>query len=82
MLTLFWLVFWAGLTALAFMAGLSLRSRLSSGIVRRSPIIDDEAIEQILATGQLTVEDPLNLDEIEEEEKRFWSESWDEPEEW
>lgn len=82
MLTLFWIVFWAGLTGLAFLAGLSLRTRLPGGLVRRSPVIDDDAINQILTMGELTVDDPLDLDEIEEEEERFWSESWDEPEEW
>lgn len=82
MFTLFWIVFWAGLTVLAFMAGVSLRTRLSGGIVRRARVVDDAAIQQILETGQLTVDDPLDLDEIEEEEKRFWSESWDEPDEW
>ena len=82
MLTLFWIVFWAGLTALAFLAGLGLRTRLSNELVVRSPVIDDDAIQRILETGELVIDDPLDLDEIEEEEERFWSESWDEPEEW
>ena len=25
---------------------------------------------------------PDDLDDIDEQERRFWSESWDEPEEW
>ncbi len=27
-------------------------------------------------------DDPLDMDAVREEEERFWSESWDEPEEW
>jgi hypothetical protein len=48
------------------------------------PSLDDEAIDTIVATGRLVVdeEESLDLDDIDEEEDRFWSESWDEPEEW
>ena len=47
------------------------------------PRIDDDAVRTILATGALSVEvdEPLDLREIGEEEERFWSETWDEPEE-
>ncbi len=46
--------------------------------------VDDDAIAEILERGELYVEDdePLDLAEIDEEEERFWSETWDEPEEW
>jgi len=69
MLTLFWFVFWLGLTVLAFAAGVSLRVRLK-----------DEAI---LETGRITTEEdePTDRREVDEEERRFWSEEWDEPEE-
>ena len=48
------------------------------------PVVDDDAVKAILETGRLVTEEeePLDLREIEEEERRFWSERWDEPEEW
>ena len=84
MLTVFWLVFWAGLIVLAFAAGISLRVRLREQVAPRMPVVDDEAVEVILATGTLTTDDdePLDISEIDEEERKFWSESWDEPDEW
>jgi hypothetical protein len=60
------------------------------GYVRRrawfsppDPRVDDDAVRTILATGSLNVDEdePLDLREIGEEEERFWSETWDEPEE-
>jgi hypothetical protein len=49
----------------------------------RIPPVDDQAVETILSMGTLAVEDdePLDIEEIDDEERRFWSESWDEPEE-
>jgi hypothetical protein len=95
MLTLFWILFWAGLAVLVIAAGLSLHVRRKEAIASTVPIVDDEAIERILATGELVVHDPDGLDlelllepdvldtkEIDDEEERFWSESWDEPTEW
>lgn len=65
-------------------AGIRLRGRIRRRLVRRVPVVDDRAMEQILASGVLEVEDglPLDQDEIDEEERRFWSERWDEPEPW
>ena len=84
MLTYFWITFWAGLTVLAFLAGVGLRVRLRERLWARGPFVDDDAVRQILDVGVLgTDEDePLDFDDIAEEERRFWSESWDEPEEW
>ncbi len=42
--------------------------------------LDDGAIRQIEASGRVELEEPLDLSEAAEEEDRFWSESWDEPE--
>ena len=83
MIALFWIVFWAGLVVLAFAAGISLRVRLRGHVRPRIPVVDDEALDAILTTGTLTAEDdePLDIRDIDEEERRFWSESWDEPEE-
>lgn len=50
----------------------------------RPPRIDDEALRRILEEGTLTVpdEEPLDMEEASEAEEDFWSESWDEPEEY
>ncbi|MCH7533262.1 MAG: hypothetical protein IIB36_16115 [Gemmatimonadetes bacterium] len=84
MVALFWLVFWTGLVLLAFAAGISLRLRLREHLRPRIPVVDDEALDAILITGTLTADEdePLDIREIDEEERKFWSESWDEPEEW
>lgn len=42
--------------------------------------LDEGAIRQIEASGRVEIEEPLDLSEAAEEEDRFWSESWDEPE--
>jgi hypothetical protein len=84
MFSLFWILFWGGLTGLVFVAGLSLRTRLRERLAAREPRVDDEAVRAILETGRLVTDEdePLDWEEIEEEERRFWSESWDEPDEW
>jgi len=95
MLTLFWIVFWAGLAALVLAAGVSLHVRRRELVASTVPVVDDAAIEQILQTGELEAperagglplvledDEPLDPDEIDDEEERFWSESWDEPTEW
>ena len=83
MLTLFWFTFWVGLAVLAFAAGVSLRVRLRDEIHSSSPVVDDDAVRAILDTGSLATDEdePLQAREIDEEERRFWSENWDEPEE-
>lgn len=84
MMTLFWLVFWAGLAALVFAAGVTMHVRRKESIAAPSIVVDDMMIEKILETGQVFVDDePLDMKDIDDEEERFWSESWDEPsEEW
>ena len=84
MLTLFWLIFWAGLTVLVVTAGVSLRMQLRDRVEKNRPSVDDVAIEEILATGALTTDEdsPLNIEQIDEEEQKFWSQTWDEPDEW
>lgn len=81
MITLFWLVFGAGLSALTIAAAVTLRTRRRSRFARTTPVVDDEVIEQILTRGEVHVDEdePLDLDEIRDEEERFWSETWDEP---
>ncbi len=52
--------------------------------VKPAPLdLDDRAVEEIVQTGQLRTDEdaPLDLEEIEDEERRFWQEeSWDEAE--
>lgn len=83
MLTLFWILFSALLAALTVAASWSLYERRRQ-LIRSRPALDDEAIQRILATGELFVEEdePLDLEEIDEQEERFWSETWDEPDDW
>ena len=83
-LSLFWTLLWAALAALMVAAGLSLHLRRKELVASSTPELDDDAIDTILETGELIVEEdePLDLEEIDEEEDRFWSESWDEPDEW
>lgn len=84
LLTFFWVLFWIMLAGLAVAAGFSVHTRRREALASRSPVLDDEAVRRILETGELSVDEdePLDLTEIEQEEERFWSESWDEPEEW
>lgn len=84
MLTLFWIVLWLALSALVVAAAVRLHVRRKELTASPPPTVDDTAIHSILETGRLTVDEdePLDLSEIEEREERFWSESWDEPEEW
>jgi hypothetical protein len=83
MITFFWILFWALLSALAVAAGWSVFERRRR-LGRLRPVVDDDAIRAILDTGELHVDDdePLDLQAIDEEEERFWSETWDEPEDW
>ena len=84
LLTFFWILFWIVLAGLLVAAGFSVHQRRRDALASPPPRLDDEAVRRILETGQLAVDEdePLDLAEIEEEEERFWSESWEEPEEW
>lgn len=46
-----------------------------------STTLDDDMIRRIEQDGAIEVDEPLDLDEVREEEERFWSESWDIPDE-
>ena len=77
---LFEFLFGAGFALLAVAAGVTIHLRRRDAYAR-VPVVDDAVIEQIIERGEIYVEDdePLDLDVIEDEEERFWSESWDEP---
>ena len=65
-------------------SGLRLRTRRLRRRMGSMPVVDDEGVRRILEEGvfEADIESPLDLKEIEDEERRFWSERWDEPEEW
>jgi hypothetical protein len=73
----------AFLVALLTASGLRLRGRIRRPLAPGVPPVDDDAVDRILETGVLEDEadEPLDQAEIDEEERRFWSERWDEPEE-
>lgn len=77
--------FWIVLSALVGVAGVRYLLRLRA--VRRSgvPAVDDAALEEILRTGRLRTpepHEPIDMREAAEAEEEFWSQSWDEPEEY
>jgi hypothetical protein len=67
---------------LALAAGLVYRSRLNEAIGSGQAVLSDDMIRQIEEGGSVELDEPLDLDEIQEEEARFWEEPWDEPDEW
>lgn len=80
---------WSLLAVLVLVAGI--RHLLRMRATRGAPRVDDAAIERILQTGSLRIRDddddddddePLDVDEAARAEEEFWSESWDEPEEY
>lgn len=75
---------WIGLAALVAGAGIVRLLRMRE--VRRGadPTVDDESIRRILEEGSLDPGDdePLDLDEAARAEEEFWSEEWDEPDEY
>jgi hypothetical protein len=75
----FWFVFGAGFALLTVAAGVTVHARRRAAF-GRVPVVDDDLIERIIECGEISVDDdPLDLDVIDDEEERFWSESWDEP---
>jgi len=46
--------------------------------------VDDDAIGRIIDDGVIESkeDEPLDLNEIEAEERLFWEQSWEEAEEW
>ena len=69
------------LALLAIAGGVLYRNRVRDYVGRRRGMVDDDMIRRIETQGRVDVEDPLDLDEVRREEDRFWSETWDRPEE-
>ncbi len=69
--------------ALTAMAAYAVTRRLLAARAERRPRLTDEAIREIERHGRLERQEPLDLREIDSEERRFWQEEeWDESEEW
>lgn len=69
-----WL-FAVGAVLVAF-AALRVRTDLRR---RTSESLSDGDIRRIEASGTVERDEPLDLDEIADEEERFWGETWDVP---
>ena len=70
---------WTVLALLVVAAAVRFRARMRE-LHARPPRLDDDAIRAIEEEGVFYREEepPLDLDEIEEEERRFWEEErWD-----
>lgn len=67
---------------LALVAGLLVRWRIRAFTRRAPPEVTDEVVRRIEEVGSLETDEPEPLDpeRIREEEERFWSETWDRPE--
>lgn len=76
-------VLWIVLALLVLAAGAAVRMRVRSATRREEVELDEEMIRRIEEEGRLETDErePLDWDEIREEEDRFWSETWDEPDE-
>ena len=78
----FWVGLGVGLGVMVISARVSLRLRRSRKVEEKAQILDDQAVDRIIRQGKLSInEDVLDLDAIDDEEERFWSDTWDEPEE-
>jgi hypothetical protein len=68
---------------LALVAGLLYRVRLTRSIRGPAAGVTDDMVRQIEASGRIEFDEPLDLEQIQEEEARFWEErAWEESEEW
>lgn len=72
----------AGLAVIALVAGLLARRRIRRASER--PELSDELVRRIEREGTVRYDppEPLDLEEIRDEEDAFWEPTWDEPEEW
>lgn len=78
--------FWILLSALVVLGGLRYLARLRAARRRSAvPRVDDAVLDQILRTGRVPARGPqdrVDMRRAAEAEDEFWSQSWDEPEEY
>lgn len=70
------------MAVLVLVAGILARVRTVRTIRKEErPLLDDDALRRIMEEGVLQVDDdddePLDPEEIEREEERFWDQHWD-----
>lgn len=74
---------WVALSILVVLAAVLIRLRIHDPPGGSGTALDDDAIRRIEETGRLRTPEPEPLDQeaIDEAERRFWEEDWEEPEE-
>lgn len=77
-------VLWALLALIVCLGAVRQWRRLRSYGASGAPRVDDDVVRQVLETGRVSTREsePLDLKKIARAEEEFWSESWDEPEEY
>lgn len=71
------------LALLALAGGVLYRARWYRTPSVTAPALTDDMVRQIEEGGSIDFDDPLDLEQIQEEEARFWEEQpWEDPEEW
>lgn len=74
-------LFWIAVAALAIIGGLRVWRRVRRARQPEVRPLTDEEIRQLERGGSIEIEPPTDMDEVAEEERRFWEQSWDEPDE-
>ena len=69
------------LLTLVVAAAAVLNRRRIRDYIEGGSTLDDDMIRRIERDGSVDVEDPIDMDEVRLEEERFWSETWDVPDE-
>jgi hypothetical protein len=72
---------WTIIAVLAIIGGLIGLRRMRGARMAADSNLTDEMIRAIEERGRVEVDEPLDFEAIEDEESRFWEETWDEPEE-
>ena len=72
---------WIIIAVLAVIGGLIGLRRVRVARMADDSNLTDEMMRAIEERGRVEVDEPLDFEAIEDEESRFWEETWDEPEE-
>jgi hypothetical protein len=71
------------LALFALAGGLLYRARWYRMPGLTESVLTDDMVKHIEEHGSIDIDEPLDLEQIQEEESRFWEEQpWDEAEEW
>lgn len=70
-------------SVLAIVAGILYLRRLRALGARKRFRVDDDIVREIEESGRVEVDEPLDMEDIRDEEERFWRDQpWEEPEQW